>query len=47
MSRFSKFHVHAVLLMVLASLSFCGSHIVEAQDKRLSEIVAADGAKLR
>jgi proline iminopeptidase len=47
MSRFSQYHVHAVLFMVLTSLSLCGSHIVEAQDKRLSEIVTADGIKLR
>lgn len=47
MKRFSILYVGRILFTVLISLSFNGSSAVEAQDKRPSEIVAADGTKLR
>lgn len=47
MNQFSILYVGRILFTVLISLSFNGSCIVEAQDKRQSEIVAADGTKLR
>lgn len=47
MNQFSMLHVGRILFTVLISLSFNGSCLVEAQDKRPSEIVAADGTKLR
>jgi len=47
MNQFSLLHVGKTLFTVLVCLSFIGSCLVEAQDKRPSEIVAADGTKLR
>ena len=47
MSQFSLLHVGKTLFTVLVCLSFIGSCLVEAQDKRPSEIVAADGTKIR
>jgi proline iminopeptidase len=47
MNQFSILYVGRILFTVLISLSFSGSCLVEAQDKRPSEIVAADGTKLR
>ena len=47
MNQFSLPYVGRILFTVLVFLSFNGSCLVEAQDKRPSEIVAADGTKLR
>jgi proline iminopeptidase len=47
MKRFSVLHIGGILFTVLISLSFNGSSLVEAQDKRPKELVAADGTKLR
>src|SRR5262245_23574341 len=47
MNQFSILYVGRILFTVLISLSFSGSYLVEAQDERPSEIVAADGTKLR
>jgi proline iminopeptidase len=46
MNQFSKLYLGRILFTVLLSLSFNGSYLVEAQDKRPSEIAAADGTKL-
>lgn len=46
MNQFSMRHVSRILFAVVMSLSFSRSCLVEAQDKRPSEIVAADGTKL-
>src|SRR5262249_41065290 len=47
MNQFSSRNVGRILFTVLISFSFSVSCLVEAQDKRPSEIVAADGTKLR
>lgn len=47
MNQFSMRHVGRILFTVVISLSFNASCLVEAQDKRPSEIMAADGTKLR
>lgn len=47
MKRFSIFYVGRIVFTVLVSLSFNNSSAAEAQDKRPSELVAADGTKLR
>ena len=47
MNQFSVLYVGRILFTVLISLSFSGSCLVEAQQKRPTEIVAADGTKLR
>lgn len=47
MNEFSILYVGRILFTVLISLSFNGSCLVEAQHKRPTEIVSADGTKLR
>ena len=47
MNRPSRFRSHYVLFIVLIAPILSGSLIVMAQDKGLSEMVAADGTKLR
>lgn len=47
MNQFSRPYVGRILFTVLISLSFNASYLVEAQHNSPSEIVAADGTKLR
>src|SRR5512145_229513 len=47
MNQASILYIGRILFTVLISLSFNGSCLVEAQLRQPSEIVAADGTKLR